>query len=765
MLRRTAAGKKPVSPTVYEKARDMKQEPSKTHTGRATNTGSAVASGNGVANSGVIGKFVQVFPPLRPLSWEERLREAAAQLRLHSLRNGREQEERRGVCDPPAIQVRFTAGPEDLTAQSANILGIELGDAAPRQLDLNGRLSEIADVYRRTGGRLVILGERGAGKSVVAQRLALHLLDSPLPEQGPVPIVFSLHRWDPATELRSWLTACLQEDYNGLDAMGPTGATLARDLVDGGHVLPVLDGFDEISQGLHKDALRQLNATLMPLVLTSTTDVYTRTVRGHRTLSRAAVIVLAPLTGEDLTLYLPRTAQTVSSAHEWTSTLASLSPSGSDDRATPSGRALSTPLMVGLARTVYSNGTLSPRELLDTEKFPTASSVQTHLLDRFVPAAYEGQGPRRIQNAQRWLGYLAQRLPPQVDADRESAQQRDRDGFRAPGATHASPGQSDIAWWNLADSVPRIQRIVAMALPASLIGAAAGLVAFGLTGVIVGGVLLMLLGTFTGWSKSPVPARMALRVSGRARHVLALLMVGPIGGLTVGLIGHPMVRLWGWPMLALAGGAASALGGALTGLARRRDPEAEAKPVRRETGLGLLGGTAGGLTVGCVCLVARVPRPTDAYGEWLILGCAVGLAFSLGAALLAPPHVATVVTPRALLQSNRRYALFQTVTVATAFGLVSGALTGLVNGLILGPAIGLAFGIGAHAWGRWLVITRCWLPLTGRLPWKVWDFLEDAHQRGVLRQSGATHEFRHARLQENLARRYRETRGSRLWPD
>ncbi|MFI6358668.1 hypothetical protein ACIBJF_40075 [Streptomyces sp. NPDC050743] len=30
-------------------------------------------------------------------------------------------------------------------------------------------------------------------------------------------------------------------------------------------------------------------------------------------------------------------------------------------------------------------------------------------------------------------------------------------------------------------------------------------------------------------------------------------------------------------------------------------------------------------------------------------------------------------------------------------------------------------------------------------------FLDDAHRRGVLRQAGAVYQFRHARLQEQLA--------------
>jgi hypothetical protein len=54
------------------------------------------------------------------------------------------------------------------------------------------------------------------------------------------------------------------------------------------------------------------------------------------------------------------------------------------------------------------------------------------------------------------------------------------------------------------------------------------------------------------------------------------------------------------------------------------------------------------------------------------------------------------------------------------------------------------------AWSQWVILIRVWLPLTGQLPWPVHAFLTDAHHRGVLRQTGAVYQFRHARLQHHL---------------
>jgi hypothetical protein len=68
--------------------------------------------------------------------------------------------------------------------------------------------------------------------------------------------------------------------------------------------------------------------------------------------------------------------------------------------------------------------------------------------------------------------------------------------------------------------------------------------------------------------------------------------------------------------------------------------------------------------------------------------------------------------------------------------------------LIAGGLIGWVM---LSAWGRWLLLVRFWLPLTGRLPWRTFEFLDDACRRGVLRRAGGVYQFRHARLQDRLA--------------
>jgi hypothetical protein len=85
----------------------------------------------------------------------------------------------------------------------------------------------------------------------------------------------------------------------------------------------------------------------------------------------------------------------------------------------------------------------------------------------------------------------------------------------------------------------------------------------------------------------------------------------------------------------------------------------------------------------------------------------------------------------------------------------------VVYGLSYGLALGLAVSLGAAsltAWGAWMVFARVWLPVNGRLPWALPEFLEDAYRRGVLRRAGAVYQFRHARLQDHLKQAFRTGR-------
>ena len=88
---------------------------------------------------------------------------------------------------------------------------------------------------------------------------------------------------------------------------------------------------------------------------------------------------------------------------------------------------------------------------------------------------------------------------------------------------------------------------------------------------------------------------------------------------------------------------------------------------------------------------------------------------------------------------------------AVSIGLPASILDiGKTMAVTSGALAGFALGLLNRAWGRW-VMARIELAISGRLPWLLMAFLEDAHRRGVLRRTGARYLFRHDGLQDYLA--------------
>src|SRR5262249_15360641 len=132
------------------------------------------------------------------------------------------------------------------------------------------------------------------------------------------------------------------------------------------------------------------------------------------------------------------------------------------------------------------------------------------------------------------------------------------------------------------------------------------------------------------------------------------------------------------------------------------------------------------------------------------------------AGLAAPVDVTATVHIRDSIAADRVSTVFRGLAAGLPIGLWEGLLGymssghegGLTSGLGIGLLVGLGFALGLSvntASRRWLIRVGFWLPVTGRLPWRVVGFLDDAHRRGVLRQVGAVYQFRHARLQDYLA--------------
>ncbi|MET9561602.1 hypothetical protein [Streptomyces tauricus] len=141
----------------------------------------------------------------------------------------------------------------------------------------------------------------------------------------------------------------------------------------------------------------------------------------------------------------------------------------------------------------------------------------------------------------------------------------------------------------------------------------------------------------------------------------------------------------------------------------------------------------------------------------LLIGVVGGCVCGVYRALSVPSDLMRAASPGLSLRTDRTASLTRGGMVALLVACVCVpvvATPGDWGGLVhLGTQLWLPLGTAAlalSAWGRFLV-ARTWLAVTGRLPWRLMAFLDEAHQRGVLRQSGAGFEFRHLRLQAQLA--------------
>jgi hypothetical protein len=231
--------------------------------------------------------------------------------------------------------------------------------------------------------------------------------------------------------------------------------------------------------------------------------------------------------------------------------------------------------------------------------------------------------------------------------------------------------------------------------------------------------------------------------------------LGLVAGLWVGL-GTGLVAGLG---LGLAAGFGFGFGfGIAIGLSvgLEAEPDKPSRGMRLEAA-GVVGGLGAGLVVG--------------LGVGLGAGLAGGLAAGLGAGLVAglgvglassPSDPATAASPRTLLARDRQAAILFMLGGVLVLGLAvvvvvvvrAGAGRGVVAGAVIGVDAGLLFvlllSMTQTVWPSYM-LARGWLALHSQLPWSLMSFLDDAHQRGVLRQVGAVYQFRHIELQHRLA--------------
>jgi WD40 repeat protein len=681
--------------------------------------------------------------PKRMAAVEPPIAAVADQLAKTAYEQLSEEADARGLRQGRMIPVEWTQTNRPITDPPARIRRPGGRPTRIVQMSLEGRLDAdagadkaaealAADFRALPNGRVVLLGEPGAGKSVLAFLLTLGLLAG-RPDGSAVALLLSASSWDPPREdLDSWIIRILAETYyNGR-------TETATRLFQRGLILPVIDGIDEIYELGRNKALGSLNDAIMAdraIVVTCRSVEYQDLVTGGSDgVSEAPVIEIKPVPAATLTAFL-RDA-TRQRAETWERVFDHL-------EAHPQGvlaRALSTPLMAALARTAYERLARDPSELVHPDRFATRSAIEDHIVDLMVDAAYApagspvGRWSTTAEHARKWLGVLA----------REMLARHER----------------DLHWWSL---VPRL----AGAWVGPALGVTAGLVFMAATttwvvvfaggsadpgrtltySAWVGGVLAILSTVVWYAAGDRPPRRTSLRAHRSARHFRTGFAhgtaVGAFPAVPTALSAALIVTLSnGWSLWNLhtyvraLGGAAGlvlALGLAI-GLQRWLDTPPDSA-VHATPGKSMIedrrSALLGALVTGCV-----------------LSGLAL-VATLLGT--VAADMATNLVSRWSGWPGHPAFAPVVDAAITDILPGPVGSLPVAVGAFFILPGVSLGWLVLlTRAWPRF-VIVRCNLAWRRRLPWQLPAFLADARDRGVLRQSGTAYQFRHIRLQDRLA--------------
>ena len=119
-----------------------------------------------------------------------------------------------------------------------------------------------------------------------------------------------------------------------------------------------------------------------------------------------------------------------------------------------------------------------------------------------------------------------------------------------------------------------------------------------------------------------------------------------------------------------------------------------------------------------------------------MIGLTLGLMDGLNVWLDVSTDVTCALSPRSTRSAERIASVARSVAdgvaiaaaSGVAFGLAYGTRSAIIHALVFGVGFGLAdryMGLTASVWGRYF-IAKAWLALSGRLPWRLMAFLDDA---------------------------------------
>jgi hypothetical protein len=615
------------------------------------------------------------------------------------------------------MRVRFARWTEAAGSQGPQ--GAAPVDALGAEQSYAGDFDSVADAFSQEPRyRRVLLGEAGAGKTVLVTELQRKLVEAPRPGD-PLPVVVPAAAWRADEQsLLDWLADQLAADYGWLPVAH------ARALVARGMVLPILDGLDEMPKSLRPAAIARINKhhVYRPLVVTSREEEYRVAADQNGSGVKGSVAVaVQPLLPADTRRYLDPTG-----SGGWAEVLGEMDADGGE-----LAGVLANPLMLWLARVEYEGK--SPDNLT---LFGSGRSIKRYLLDEFVPAVYAddfgqtkaGQFRCTGLQAKRWLGHL---------------------------------GAPVLAWWEISALAGRWRRL-GMGLRAAVLCSVAAILGIWVLeqhgnwrhGAFSGPVNLtyLLLGGPVGRLIQPAVHTLALGVKGPARRDLT-----SVSHVVDEVLSHSFLVVLTVALVVI-------------GVAVRLSLDQVRAPVRlqfRARGVFrallsccILFGVA---ALAALLLLYLTHWPVSAavfFGSrstWIaLLSVSLLGLISIPRSFISRSDTSGNVSPDESLRLDRQTDVVVTVSRRSAVALAAWMFCGAQIAVayliyaITATVVALSVGGQNSFASRTYRDARIWLAVQGRIPWRTMAFLADANRRGVLRLVGATYQFRHARLLEQV---------------
>lgn len=656
-----------------------------------------------------------------------------------------------------------------------------------------GDLKSILEYYQALSPRrLVIVGEPGAGKTVLLLELQICLLEKRRENRNiPVPVLVSAPACDVEMEWDDWLAEQISLQFS-------FPRRRANKLVSRQRILPLVDGLDEMdpatlageSEPERAEALvRALNESMRgreraPVVVACRRREYDRLTE-KISIDKATQVELTGLSGEEAAAYLKSQFRDKAERDRWSPVLEKLEqePDG------PLARELATPWRLTQAVTAFRGKDKHPTGLFPGDLTGSAYSayVDKLLFTEYLPSAVRlhRKNPRYTEpKVRRWLVNLAAGLAWQL-----------RDGRSAADITlhewRGNPGK-----W--AARFPYAILMLLLFMGSSLILSYTDNEPTN-NAVLVTMFALGASGSFFPWARgsrsiSNENRRAARPMPGLATGLANGIATGVAYGLAIGFANDFPSILTNRITLGLTYGLAAGLAAGFSAGITSKFASGLATGLATWLAYGLAACLAGVLSLGLTNGL------TTGITSGLAFGLANGFTYGFAAGIVA--GLTSRLTnfspktrrPGTIIRVNGLIGLVGGIAIATVFELMSGIQAGLITGISFGlnhgitPGLaadftagfasglkpgfsyvittGLAYGIlvwfaiSARIWVRYH-LSVAWNCFRGQGPLRFESFLRWAASAGLLRESGIAYQFRHRQLQDWLA----SAEGGEIAPD